>query len=142
MTRFMMQATSHLRKGGIIKGTVAVGSPGAGGKGELEGRGCQWQDNGSVWYCNSEFQAFIIYLFELTECTKAARMYPVVNHEWLCWHINICLQIITNILYFRKRNINVDDSSCVGTENIWKATFSSFQIGNKPKIVLKLLKIL
>lgn len=48
MTRFMMQATSHLRKGGIIKGTVAVGSPGAGGKGELEGRGCQWQDNGSV----------------------------------------------------------------------------------------------
>lgn len=47
-TRFMMLATSHLRNGGTIKGTGAVGSPGAGGKGELEGREFQWQDNGSV----------------------------------------------------------------------------------------------
>lgn len=44
----MMLATSHLRNSEIIKGAVAIGSPGAGGTGELEGRGFQWQDNGSV----------------------------------------------------------------------------------------------
>lgn len=31
-----MLATSRMTKGGIVKRTVAVGSPGAGGKGELE----------------------------------------------------------------------------------------------------------
>lgn len=36
---------------------------------------------------------------------------------------------------------NVNDNSCVGTENIWKTTVPFSQIGNKPKIVLKLLKI-